>query len=338
MGLRTGERQMSMIIPELDELVSKDHKYRAILGLFDWTELTKPLRNLYSKEGRKGYAVEQGFKILFLQFLENKSDRQTEEFLKYDLSAKYFCNFGLKEKTPDHSYFGKFRERIGTYQLSNIFKTMVKSFKKEGLIREFYTFVDASKIVGRVDSWKARDKALADAENDETDDDGNPTMNNKNIKNYSSDPEARYGAKSKRDIWVGYKRHVGVDMHQGLISKVAVTPANVHDGVGLKHVRPNHGAVVADKIYSDGAAAKEVKARGLHSMAIKKNNSKSKNRDKDRFISSLRMPYEGVFSKMPKQARYRGTVKVYFQALMDSIIHNVKRLIKIEQEAIPIFC
>ena len=61
-----------MIIPELDELVSKDHDYRKILKLFNWTDLTKPLRNLYSKEGRKGYAVEQGFKILFLQFLEDR--------------------------------------------------------------------------------------------------------------------------------------------------------------------------------------------------------------------------------------------------------------------------
>ena len=79
-----------------------------------------------------------------------------EEFLQYDIAAKYFCSFGLTEQTPDHSYFGKFRDRIGTYQLSIIFKKMVESLKKEGLIREFYTFVDASKIVACVDSWKAR--------------------------------------------------------------------------------------------------------------------------------------------------------------------------------------
>ena len=35
-----------------------------------------------------------------------------------------------------------------------------------------------------------------------------------------------------------FKRHVGVDMHQGLMSKIAVTPANVHDGKALKHVCP----------------------------------------------------------------------------------------------------
>lgn len=327
---------MAMIIPNVEELIAADHKYRAMNKLFNWTELTAPLRSLYSSAGRKGYAVEQGFKCLFLQFLEDKSDRELEYFLKYDLSAKYFCNFGLTEATPDHSYFGKFRERIGTYQLSNIFKKMVKSLKKEGLVREFYTFVDASKIIACVDSWKARDKAIADLENEESNDEGNLTMNNRNVATYSSDPDARYGAKSKRDIWLGYKRHVGVDAHQGLISKVAVTPANVHDGAALKHVRPSTGAVLADKIYSDGRARNEMLSRGLHSMVIEKNNSKTKDRKKDAFFSSLRMPFEGVFSKMSNRARYRGIVKVYFQALMQAFVHNVNRLITIRCQAIPI--
>jgi IS5 family transposase len=336
MGLKSGERQMSMLIPNVEELVDGEHHYRKILKLFNWTELTLELRECYSKEGRKGFAIEQGFKCLFLQFLEDKSDRQMEGFLKDSLAAKYFCSFGLKEKTPDHCYFCNFRKRIGTKRISNVFKRIVKSLKEAGLVREFYTFVDASKIEACVDSWKARDRAISDAKNDERDDNDNPTMNNKNISAYSSDKDARYGAKSKRDIWLGYKRHVGVDMHQGLIAKVAVTQANVPDGAALKHVAPSQGAVVADKIYSDGKARRELKARKLHSMAIKKRNAKDKNREKDAFLSRLRMPFEGVFSKMPKRARYRGTAKVYLQAVMDSIVHNIKRLVKIEIEAVPL--
>ena len=117
---------------------------------------------------------------------------------------------------------------------------------------------------------------------------------------------------------------------------MAVTAANVHDGKAFKHIRPSQGAVVADKIYSDGEAKKEMTRRCLHSMAIKKNNTKTKNRERDAFFSSLRMPYEGVFSKMAKVARYRGKLKVYFQALMEAIVHNVKRLIAIKAKLIPI--
>ena len=124
-------------------------------------------------------------------------------------------------------------------------------------MRELYTFVDSSKIVACVDTWKARDRAIADAANDERDDDGNPTMNNRNLQRYSSDPQARFGAKGKNSIWVGYKRHVAVDMRHGLITRVAVIPANVHDGNAFKDVAPSQGAVIADKMYSDGPAAKD---------------------------------------------------------------------------------
>ena len=116
---------------------------------------------------RVGTVEKLRFAPFFDSPLEDKSDRQMEEFLHDSLAAKFFCNFGLCDETPDYSYFSKFRSRIGTYQLSKIFKKMVASLKKEGLIREFYTFVDASKIVAYVDSWKVRDKAIADAQNNE---------------------------------------------------------------------------------------------------------------------------------------------------------------------------
>jgi len=327
---------MSMIIPNVEELVSAEHRYRKFLAVVDWVELAKPLRNLYSKVGRRGYPVEQGLKCLFLQFLEDRSDREMEQLLCDSLAAKFFCNFGLVEKTPDHSYFTTFRERIGVYQLSQIFKRIVEACKKEGIVREIYTFVDSSKIVACVDTWKARDKAIEDAKNEERDDDNNPTMNNSNLEQYSSDPDARFGVKGKNDIWIGYKRHVGVDARHGIITKVAVTPANVHDGKGFKHVAPKQGAVLADKIYSDGPAQKEIKRRGLHSMVIKKNNNRDKDHRKDSYLSSLRMPLEGIFSKTSSRARYRGRLKVYFQVLMESIVSNLKRLVVIGAEPIPI--
>jgi len=58
---------------------------------------------------------------------------------------------------------------------------------------------------------------------------GKPKMNNSKVGDYSSDPDARFGCKGKNKFWLGYMRHNRVDMKQGLISKVAVTSANVSD-------------------------------------------------------------------------------------------------------------
>ena len=71
-------------------------------------------------------------------------------------------------------------------------------------------------------------------------------------------------------------------------------------------------------------------------MVIKKNNAKDKNHRKDSYLSSLRMPLEGIFSKTSSRARYRGILKVHFQVLMESIVVNLKRLIMIGAEPIPI--
>ncbi len=70
---------MSMIIPNVEELVSADHRYRKLLAVVDWVELANPLRYLYSQVGRRGYPVEQGLKSLFLQFLELRPERKSFE-------------------------------------------------------------------------------------------------------------------------------------------------------------------------------------------------------------------------------------------------------------------
>lgn len=336
MSLKKENKQMSMYEPNLEELVSEDHKYRKLLKIVAFEELTSGLKLSYSETGRAGYAATTAFKCLLLQFMNDLSDREMEESLKYDLSYKLFCGFKLLDKTPDHSYFGSVRKRFGIHRLTELFKKFQLALKDKKLIREVFTFIDATDLRARVDHWKARDKAIVDAENEEKDDKGNPTMNNKNVSKYSSDKDAKFGAKGKNKIWMGYKKHVGVDMSFGFISKISVTPANVSDGAGLKEVCPDSGMVFADKAYCVDVAQEAIKENNCHSGAILKNNMKNKNKDKDRWISKVRMPFEGVFSKMPKKCRYFGLEKATFQATMEAFVFNFKRLITLEIETVPI--
>lgn len=337
MSVKTLQLQYKMFETNIEELVRADHPYRKILKLLDFNKLCEGLEEeCYSRFGKAGYHPVQGVKMLFLQYWQDLSDRELEDYLKDSNAGKYFCGFSLLEETPDHTYFTKFRARIGTKRIADIFNKIRVGLKVSGYMKEIFTFVDSTKIEARVDTWRARDKAIADNSNDEKDDDGNPTMNNKNVSEYSADPDARYGAKSKKDIWIGYKRHTSVDMGSGFINKVAVTPANVHDGTGLKHVCPKSGAVVADKAYSGGKASRELKRRGLHSMAIESRNKKTKNHDKDRFISALRMPFEGVFSQKKKKARFISNAKNQFQAFMEALIFNTRRALVLQIQEIPI--
>lgn len=118
-------------------------------------------------------------------------------------------------------------------------------------------------------------------------------------------------------------------MGSGLIEKVAVTPANVSDQDGFKHICPDGGMVFGDKAYCLKPAQDQMRAKGCHSGAIMKDNMRGKNKDKDRWLSQVRAPFEGIFSKMEKRTRYRGLAKVQLQAFLEAIVFNVRRLVVI---------
>jgi hypothetical protein len=131
--------------------------------------------------------------------MEDLSDRMLEKHLEDSNAAKYFCGFMLLDETPDFSTFNRMRDRIGLHRLAEIFNRVRNSMKKAGVIREVFTFVDASSLKSRVDTWVARDKALEAAEKSDNNDEA-PSLNNTNMSQLSSDPDARFGCKGKISI------------------------------------------------------------------------------------------------------------------------------------------
>jgi len=116
-------------------------------------------------------------------------------------------------------------------------------------------------------------------------------------------------------------------MQSGLINKIAITPANITDAQGFKHVRPRQGAVYGDKGYCIKPARDEMKKRGLHDATIKLNHMKVKDREKDRWLTKIRAPYERVFSNRNRRVRYRGVEKNQFKAFGRAMAYNLKRLV-----------
>lgn len=306
-----------MTIVSLEELVAKDHVYRKFNELWDFVETERELKKLERDNNYKGFGILRLFKCLLLQFMEDLSDRQLEKYLKENTSGKWFCGFGLTEQTPDHTVFVKVKKKIGVKKLSEIFVNLREQLKRQGYMNETFTFVDASSLISKANLWEERDKAIKEKYE---------KLNNETLPKVAHDKEARIGCKGNNKYWYGYKRHVSVDMQSGLINKVMVTPANVMDDKGLKHVCPKRGAIYTDKGYCTKEAKREAKKRNCHLAAIKKNNMREKNKDLDRWYSKIRAPYERVFSKQRKRTRYCGTVKNQFMVFMEAICFNLKRL------------
>ena len=309
-------QQVEMIC--LDDLVPENHNYRKFAKIWSFKHAEKRLKELEKDNPHKGHGLLRIFKCLLLQFMENCSDRELERFIQENNAARWFCGFNLRDNTPDHSIFCQMRKKIGTKILSKIFADLREQLKSHRLISEVFTFVDATHLIAKANLWEERDKAIKEKYE---------KLNNENISKFSPDSQAKIGCKGKDKYWYGYKQHTSVDMQSGLINKVAVTPANLTDSSGFKHVCPSSGAAYADKGYCVGAAPRIAQGKGVHLAAIKKNNMKEKNKEKERWYSRIWSPYERVFSRRERRVRYRGIKKNQFAVFMQSICFNLKRLL-----------
>lgn len=304
----------------MEKLVKSDHAFRKLSRMVDFEKLISPYRELYSSIGAEGVDVIKGFKALLIQFWENYSDREMEKVLQENVAVKWFCGFELTEKTPDHSYFGRLRKRLGAENIADIFNSVNAVLRGKGLFGDVFKFIDASTIITKTALWEERDRAIKN---------GEEKLNNSNVEKYSADKDARWGAKSKNHIWFGFKRHCNVDMRHGLIDKLTVTPANVLDFQVLEDICPKNAMVFMDKLYDTKKCDLILSANGCAAGTIRKNNNKNKNRDLDKWRSKARMPFEATFSKLNKRARYRGKVKVLFQCFAEAITYNLKKTIGI---------
>jgi IS5 family transposase len=309
---------MQIEIIMLDNLVPSTHTYRKLKSLIDFKLLVKAAAVPVSPHGAIGYTAERLVLCLILQFMEDLSDRLFERFMSENISGKWFCNFTLSEKTPDFTTFCKFRKLLGKEKIQLIFDELKRQLTEQGYMAEVFTFVDASALVSRLSMWEERDEAVKA---------GYEKLNNETIEKFSADPEVRIGSNGKNKFWFGFKKHVSVDMGSGMINKVCVTQANAAESKAVSAILPSQGAVCGDKGFI--GAIDTIKDAGLHPMVILKENMKEKDRDKDRFFSKLRAPFEGVFSKQNKRVRYQGVEKNFAAELLYAMAFNMRRLIAI---------
>lgn len=203
-----------------DAMVPTNHAFRKLNKIVNFKKISKPLRHLYSPIGKPGINVEKGIRCLIVQYWEDYSDREMEHAVRENNAVRYFTGFRLTEATPDHSYFGKLRKRLGTKRIADLFRQINTILEAHGLFGKTFSFIDAAAIITKNQLWDERDRAIKA---------GAETLNNINVKDYAADKEARWGAKGKTNIWFGHKLHQCVDMRHGLIAKLRVTPGNVLD-------------------------------------------------------------------------------------------------------------
>jgi IS5 family transposase len=196
------------------------------------------------------------FKRVFLQFLYNLSDREIEEQCTWNMMYKWFLGLSAEELPPDHTTLCRFRVRLGAEGFQRLFNQVVEQARAQGFISDRLHIIDATEIAAKVDLFRLKKEH---AQDDDTYVDRN-----------SPDPEARFGRKSKKKGFYGYKAHLGEDADSELIVGLMTTPGNVPDGVVLPQlIEAGPEEVTGDKGYDRPANHAHLVEQGAASGIIR---------------------------------------------------------------------
>jgi len=306
-----------------EDLVPADHLLRQLAAAVDFGFVSHLVSDCYCPDnGRPSWDPLVLFKVVFLQFLYDLSDRQVEEQVNLHLACKWFAGLQPEEAGPDHSALCRFRARLGPEKFQQIFNQIVQQARAAGLVHDRLRIIDATHLAAKVDLFRLPstppERPLAQAP-------GSP------------DPEARFGRKSATKSFYGYKEHLATDADSELITAVSVTPGNVADSDEfIELVDPHARDVTADKGYDTNANHQRLQANGQRSSIMVK-----QNRTNTDVIGQAnprsqreRANIERKFAEQKKyhglaQARYWGLAKVTIQVLMTCLVVNCKRMVRL---------
>ncbi len=302
-----------------DRVIPNKHFLKLLDKAVDFSFVNELCRDAYTPDfGRPAYESELMFKVLFLQFLYDISDRRVEEEVKFNLVLKWFVGLVIDESPPDSSSLTRFRDRLGEERFAQIFNRIVELARERGLISDRLSIVDSTHVKAKVDTFKMKD---------------NPDV--------SPDKDARYGYKSRKKPFFGYKAHASMDSDSEFITKLETTPGNANDGNEFPRVVDRKAnTVTADKAYDSKKNHRLLKRKKSTSAIITKRNRRSRQLKRHQMKPEIiaaqreRPKIDRKFAELKRfhglrEARYWGLAKVAIQFTLTAIVCNLKRMVKL---------
>ena len=292
----------------------------------DFAFVKAALKDFYVDWGRDPWDPVLMFKLVFLQFLYDLSDRQLEERATWDLMFKCFLGLSAEELPPDHTTRCRFRQRLGAEGFQRLFNQVVEQARAQGLVSDCLHIIDATHMTAKVDLFRLK------KEHRDGDDDDHYVDRN------SPDPDARFGRKTPKKGFYGYKCHVVQDADSDFLVQVKTTPGNVADAAVLPELaQPQARELTGDKAYDSKANRAHLSALGVAAGL----QPRSPRPGRPRRSWRVRPKIERKFAECKKfhglrRARYWGLAKVAIQSFMVALVVNLKRwvtLIKLRSPA-----
>lgn len=338
-----------------ETLVPGNHFLKRLDEIIDWNDLVDDLSILAKNAhgGRPRYNPVLLFKMLFLSYLFNLSDRNTSEFCTNHIPAKFFLNLPITEEAPDFTTLSVFRKEIlsnhnlGKEWFEDVFKKMIVKAKESGVRFGTTYSLDATHTLANVDTRK--DKERKDNDFSGRDDDASWG---------AKGTETKLTSKGEKvDVvkyFYGYKAHLLSETRYGIITSLDVSSGNkadVNEGEKLVINKLNQEdkkdirILTADKGYGDGVLIgileNDFKIKTAFCLNKQFLKGKYKNKWKqylsnEKRIKARKKRYviERVNADLKnnhgmRKCRYIGIDKYHLQATMSAMAHNLKTIISL---------
>jgi len=330
-----------------------DHFLVALYYLFDWSAWSQRLLALYDGQGKRGappYDPVLVFKLLFLAYLTNTSERAIVEQSDCHLLFKWFLGLAVDAEPPDHTSLTVFKQRLqqgtGWATLQGIFAEMIQQARAQGLEMGTIQVLDSVHTCADVDTTKERERHA----------EGRPPR----------DPDARLVHKGRRRVvspdgqtsyqpvtFMGYKTHVSVDAQTGIVTALVPALGNTADNEAFPALRDQDRALglpteiyAGDRAYDDTDIHDRLEAEGLISgIHLKATRTRKKDPNKERWLTleadprhqrgrRARYRVEQVFGLAKRwhgfgRCRYLGLGRYRLQSVLTFMVCNAKRIIKL---------
>jgi transposase, IS5 family len=295
-----------------------------------------------SKEGADAYSPLLLLKCMLLQkWFRIPSDPELENQINDRISFKKFLGLPLDKPSPDHSTFSRFRSRISKEALMELNSEVLREFAKRGLSMNEGMAVDARLVKSAShplsnDELKQEQEKRQNPEN-QLDKNGNPMK-------FHRDMDSNWTVKNDKPHY-GLKEHVSVDVENGFVLGITMTPASEHDSKYLPyltlascHTEEPIKKIYADKGYygepnrvflhlndiQDGIMRKDTKTAKLTEYEIERNKQISKKRYIVEQYFGLSHLQDGAF-----RARFTDLLKNLWDGMCRQMAFNLSRGSKI---------
>ena len=300
--------------------------------MIKWSQLEELLSPCYSRLGQHAINPVIMVKILILQKMYNLSERAVMENLDFHIGYRYFVGLGMDDVIPHWTELGKFKERISTEKLEEIFYWVIREAERLGIDISTKRIPDSTDIKADVDISRCKE--------DKQDDDDDTYIDRN-----TSDPDAGFGRKSTGNkSWYGYKSHANEDPETEMVMSFQTTPANIPDGdVLLPMIEQElkyRGEKAIDKEGGDKGYignTEALRALGIKDYVIPRKNMKQalaekKKNNHYKHLKRIRYKIEQKQSEAKNKhglgkAKFRGLLKVHWQNGLTYLTINLKRIL-----------